>query len=380
MGERLESSKHIPALDGVRGVAILLVFAFHFGGGVQSSNRFIHFTGLAVQAGWSGVTLFFILSGFLITGILWNSKGSEGWWKNFYIRRLLRISPLYYLSLLIVVCGAFWEGNGRLALAHIWVYALYLQNIPPFSVATINLGSPFLLFHFWSLAVEEQFYLLWPLLLVKARSTRQVQGLCGILFAGSLFFRLYGVHAGMPLGELAVLLPARMGELALGGFLAMAYLGAEWKILERLAIWVAAASFTGFILLAIALHTSVLVTSEELVLGVALASIFWAAFIVLALGGKSVSRAMSVGWLRWVGKISYGVYVYHVLLSELIRDLADKIAPHADRTQAAAMHGVIAVIVVFPLAWASFRFFESPIMQLKKKLHDGTGSAMRPAS
>ncbi len=147
------STNHLPALDGVRGVAVLMVFLVHYGGGAKSSNFLLHTVGVSVQAGWSGVTFFFILSGFLISGILWDSRKEPHFWRNFYMRRTLRIFPVYYASLLLVLITAVIAGNARFALTHIYVYALYLQNMPlPFNAK--NLGSPLEMSHFWSLAVR----------------------------------------------------------------------------------------------------------------------------------------------------------------------------------------------------------------------------------
>src|SRR5579862_4256705 len=98
--------KHFPALDGLRGVAILTVFLLHYGGGAQSSNPLLSAAGELIKAGWSGVTLFFVLSGFLISGILWDARHTQGWWRNFYMRRTLRIFPLYYGALLLVLLTA----------------------------------------------------------------------------------------------------------------------------------------------------------------------------------------------------------------------------------------------------------------------------------
>ena len=181
MGADLKSGKHLPALDGVRGLAVLIVLAYHTGGGV--ARRIVRMRlvrgirRVALKAGWSGVTLFFLLSGFLITGILWDSKGAAHWWRNFYVRRILRISPLYYGSLLLVMVVAFrathnfWAGTRGL-----WIYALYLQNIP----WVVDMGAglrPLQLNHFWSLAVEEQFYLIWLLLLRRIGTMAQVKHL-----------------------------------------------------------------------------------------------------------------------------------------------------------------------------------------------------------
>src|ERR1700691_6305962 len=89
------SPRRDPALDGLRGLAVLMVFVFHYGGGLQSSHLALRMLGYVTQAGWTGVVLFFALSGFLITGSLWDSLGSRHLLRNFYVRRALRILPLY---------------------------------------------------------------------------------------------------------------------------------------------------------------------------------------------------------------------------------------------------------------------------------------------
>src|SRR5262245_30496387 len=179
-----ESNSHIPALDGLRGLAILLVLLVHTyypAGGIarhQSTldRACLHVCGL----GWCGVDLFFALSGFLITGILLQAKGGEDALRNFYLRRALRIFPLYYLVVLarlfILPGRAFdpWESTS---------YLLYFSNfwrsahlaVTPFD----NFVGPT-----WSLAVEEQFYLLWPLL-VFLLSRRSLLILCVVLLGAA---------------------------------------------------------------------------------------------------------------------------------------------------------------------------------------------------
>lgn len=85
--------RHLPALDGLRGTAVLLVVAYHTMADTQSSHRLVHAMGVGFSAGWSGVSLFFVLSGFLITGILWDNRDTSHWRRNFYARRILRIFP-----------------------------------------------------------------------------------------------------------------------------------------------------------------------------------------------------------------------------------------------------------------------------------------------
>ena len=96
-----------PALDGLRGIAVLMVFLFHYGGGLKSPHLAVRLLGYLTAAGWTGVVLFFTLSGFLITGSLWDSRGNPHWFRNFYARRFLRIFPLYYTALVLSAIGLF---------------------------------------------------------------------------------------------------------------------------------------------------------------------------------------------------------------------------------------------------------------------------------
>ena len=165
---------HIPALDGLRGLAILLVLMIHFcclTGVVPRTTLDVLFLKFA-SIGWCGVNLFFLLSGFLITGILFDTKSSSNRMKNFYARRTLRIFPLYYgvLTLWFLVLPAFnLDGTVRSwpSQQKVWVW-LYAVNW-----GLIWGGHQFgVMEHFWSLAVEEHFYLLWPLVIwFSSRST-----------------------------------------------------------------------------------------------------------------------------------------------------------------------------------------------------------------
>lgn len=155
-----------PSLDGVRGVAILLVLFHQFSQLDTPSNLFGRVVDLALDRGWIGVQLFFVLSGFLITGILVDSRGEPGAWKHFVQRRILRIFPLYFgaLFLFTVVFPRIGVAPPGWADHTVW-YWLFLSN---WTQASQGGALP----HFWSLAVEEQFYLLWPLaaLLLDRRS------------------------------------------------------------------------------------------------------------------------------------------------------------------------------------------------------------------
>jgi peptidoglycan/LPS O-acetylase OafA/YrhL len=365
MAADAKSGKHLPALDGVRGLAVLIVVLYHTGGGAQSSNLGLRIIGNILKAGWSGVTLFFLLSGFLITGILWDSKGTAHWWRNFYTRRILRISPLYYGSLLLVLLAAWVTHEGRAGFAGLWIFALYLQNLP--WIADPGLNSRSLeLGHFWSLAVEEQFYLIWPLLLIRLRTAAQVKYVCLGLFIVSTAFR-YAIWAfnTRPIDYNGFLL-SRAGELALGAYLAMSFRDGSWGRLERVAPWITLASLAGFVAVGIANGTVELIKRSSATSGVMFITIFYAGFMVLAMRDGVIHRAMKAGWLRWVGSISYGIYVFHILFVPFYSWLGERLAPHAGRVEGIALKGVITWILTTLIAWASFRFFESPILRLRK--------------
>src|ERR1700739_147791 len=122
----MSQTSRIKSLDGLRGIAIALVICYHLGGGAQSQLLIVRSVGTINKFGWTGVTLFFVLSGFLITGILWDGMPQKGWWTDFLRRRALRIFPLYYASLVIVVITGAVSGEFRRTLLHLWPYALYL--------------------------------------------------------------------------------------------------------------------------------------------------------------------------------------------------------------------------------------------------------------
>ncbi len=164
-----EKRRHIPELDGVRGVAVILVLMLH---GFAWSMETEKWTGLArwvelaTRPGWMGVDLFFVLSGFLITGILLDSAGKPHYFRNFYARRALRILPLYYgFLILIAICY-------RGAHDYVFLSAFYLSNMAPILGVAVYYGP------LWSLSVEEHFYLLWPWLISRLK-TRHIWVLAG---------------------------------------------------------------------------------------------------------------------------------------------------------------------------------------------------------
>ena len=366
---RSTSLRHIPALDGLRGFAILLVFIFHYGGGSSSPNPLLHFVGLVRVGLWIGVPLFFVLSGYLITGILWVSFSDPNWWRNFYIRRSLRIFPLYYLSLAIIGITALAFGDVRQFFRHIWPFTLYLQNLP-FAFTMADLGSPARGDIYWSLAVEEHFYLVWPFLLFTARTLRRARLYCVGIFLLSFAFRIYGTS---PAHEV-VFVPgntlSRVGELAIGAYLALLAQDSQaiWDGVTRRAPVVALITLVGYIALGSYTGTLAPVSRGMIVVGMPCVGILFGAVLVLCMRqGTWMERCAEAKWLRSLGKISYGVYIYHALAMPLAAMASRLVFPESAHNALLGSRFIFGAVFSIGFALISFRYFESPFLALKDR-------------
>ncbi len=309
---------HILALDGLRGVAILLVVACHF-----VSNLRITADGWAwplvafAHAGWAGVDLFFVLSGFLITGILIDARGSNSYFKAFYARRALRILPAYYgflfvifvvLPLLHISAG----DNAMLARQHQGWYWLHLTNVM-MALDELSGYGPYPSTLFWSLAVEEQFYFIWPAV-VAVCSTNTLRKVCigGIL--GCILLRIIGGLSGVPGSALSVIPITRGDTLFVGGLLAIEY---RRGALGRYARFAKVAGLVAVLLLLT--FTGVYGQLDYLDRG----TVMFGSIAIMVLGAAAVmtgitspkesrgSSALRSGVLRFFGRYSYAIYIVH---------------------------------------------------------------------
>jgi peptidoglycan/LPS O-acetylase OafA/YrhL len=156
-------------LDGIRAIAIILVFTVHYMG---FRTRFI---------GWTGVLVFFVLSGFLITGILYDNRSEPNRFRNFYVRRTLRIFPLFYFAWILLAAAALFLGTRWRPIQFLWLaylgnYARFIagSQLPDHIFTLKGPRLPLEIGHFWSLAVEEQFYLIWPLIVFRLRERKKL--------------------------------------------------------------------------------------------------------------------------------------------------------------------------------------------------------------
>ncbi|QMV18279.1 acyltransferase family protein [Granulicella sp. 5B5] len=377
--EREKHGKHIPALDGLRGLAILMVLGMHLGGGRHSSFLLIRIIAGAIRIGWSGVTLFFVLSGFLISGILWDSFQKAGWWKRFYYRRSLRIFPLYYLCLIYAALLILVFRPG--VLHDLTIFVFYLQDFPWFYKATSQLHLPLLsIDHFWSLAVEEQFYLVWPFFLFALRKHRKAAIVASLLVVlASLGFRLtmLGIHADQhwvynaPMG--------RAGELAMGAALALILRGPPHEQAQLYRLIPAGLTLASISLLALTIATrGSFETTQDLWLGWGILCLALAFTCVLALCLRPgpLQRLFENRLLRWYGRISYGVYVFHPLVAAACAWLIQMyFSSHEASTALEAFNSVVVIAGTTLLAFISFYTYESYFLRLK----DGLPTANRTA-
>lgn len=361
----------VPALDGLRGLAILAVFLYHYAGGKDNHpHSFLLQTMYAVtKFGWAGVDLFFVLSGFLITGILYDTRHDPHYYKNFYIRRSLRIFPLYYLFLAVmamvgIYVGVHWSASQAL-------FLLYLGYPSALIVPDLIPQTPYLrLTHLWSLSVEEQFYLLWPFLILTLSTSRRILQLCGVLFFVALAMRLLVWSTGwLHEGWAYTFLPFRMDSLALGGALAMLVRGPLREKVMKLA---PAVFITGAAFLALVLFFAPTTDHDApqiWTVGFTLNTLVSGALLLLALRPNGmVQRLFDFRPLRELGKYSYGMYIYHFPLAVLLDPIKPPLiqAMHSE-VLAKIIFVIGSLLVNYVVAKASFEFFESPILNLKSR-------------
>jgi len=367
---------HLRALDGVRGLAILMVLLFHFVAQTTATNRFEVAVNGVLSYGCLGVDLFFVLSGFLITGILYDSSTSAGYFRSFYMRRVLRIFPLYY-GVLAVVFFALplipaLRGSEIAALrdrqAWAWLYGVnvYLAIKGGWVLSYIE--------HFWSLAVEEHFYMVWPLLVwLLARRPRALMGaalaLAAASFGGRVAASLYGVS---PVAT-TVLTPLQLDALCLGGFFAVYLRQPGGEAAARRAILPMGLVAAGWLACDFGLHrfTDFGLEAMRAMRG-GLFRLAFAALLLQALfapASSLVARFFGSRTMVALGKYSYGVYVYHHFLSYYLVvhgtefALARAVGSH---TLAVAIQALMGILASTAVAWLSYELFEKRFLELKR--------------
>lgn len=363
---------HIPQLDGIRGAAIILVLLHHVANSLEYEFRFDSALLDVMQFGWCGVDLFFVLSGFLITGILYESKGKAQYLRNFYFRRTLRIFPLYFMALAVVqILRHTWGQPSLFGYADpIWMWT-YLTNL---YVAVQGFGAFGLVDHFWSLAVEEHFYLVWPFAVLLG-NRRQLMAFAIVLIVIALGARtalaLHESSAEFLQAETAmlyVLTPLRMDSLALGGLVALAARGSGGiTSLVPVARIVLCVALT--ILCLITVLTGGFDHGHPLLqtIGLSMLAVAFGAILILTVGAVFLARVFAHRSLRWFGKYSYGMYVWHPIIFILVwhSDFGRELRGGNSAIQIVGST-VVALSITFIVTLMSFHFWEKKFLSLKR--------------
>lgn len=359
------SSRHVPALDGLRAFAILSVLAHDFNLLEDPASKLEALLGWALNAGWLGVQLFFVLSGYLITGILIDTRRANNYWRAFLGRRALRIFPLYYAVLLAAFVVAPLVGHRLSGAEHqIWFWTYLANWAEPF-------GRSVSIFpHFWSLAIEEQFYFFWPLV-VRRTSAKSLAAVCGGLVVVAVVSRL--LIRPMEAGETAAYMftVCRVDALALGGLAALAVRN------ERLCALVRDRR-TLLRVVAVALLASTIVITRGAgrvsfgtqAYGYTLFALVFAYVVVdvvLARDDDTFARFLSLGALGAIGRYSYGMYVFHTPAHQLVGMRALVALGKEPTIPFALAYFVVMTVLTFALAYASFHLLEKHFLALKRR-------------
>lgn len=359
------SAARIPVLDGIRGVASLLVVIYHY---IAHIGEFpygspMYYVQRVLSAGWTGVDLFFVLSGFLITGILIDVRESASYYRTFYVRRICRLFPLYYTVLLayFALITVFDSQSGLFAnRLPWWPYLFYWQN---FSMAAAQHLGALWLSGTWSLAIEEQFYLALPALVHRVRNLRHLAAIGAGLVITAPLLRL---AISLALSNLEwddinyVLLPTRWDALGVGMLLAILFRtpGARKQLAKWCLPVAAATALSCAAIFALRMEHAFFLSYTSF-------AIFYGSLLVFALtrAESLTARLLGTRPMRQLGNMSYSTYLIHPILLHGAFYLVGRQSPVL-RTWPDLGVVLLALSATLTLSALSFRYIERPILAI----------------
>lgn len=369
--ESMSSHRSLP-LTGIRGYGFLLVFLGHYFSTaitVNRSNSWVNVLFYVQQIGWLAVPAFFVLSGYLIGGNLFRTRNQKGFFKVFYFHRILRVFPPYYLTLLVITCVDLSRG------IHLdykfWSHFLYLQNYMP-GYTDWNQPPNNQLNHLWSLAIEEQFYLTWPLVVWLARDRRTLLKITIVLCALCWTVRLISPLIHLSTMRCYFATPTRVDTILFGVVLALIADTHTFKRLQPYAKY-AALCGTAIWMISFSFHSNDANNYYRLAVEYTIGNFTLLALISAVMEeGSVIARVCSVRWACWLGNMSYGLYVfhytYHVWFLNSLRPRLSQLIPQPFDLFAT---GAIALVCTVALGMISYRFIEQPALTLKKRFKYG---------
>jgi len=370
-----EVLKHVAALDGVRGLAILTVLLHHLlWSSPHTGSRLMDEVVKIRAAGWVGVDLFFALSGFLITGILWDSLHDRHFFQNFYARRILRIFPLYYGVIFILFL--LFHSRSLVDQEPLYLLLAYLQNTPLWWRQRGGKELIDLTGHLWSLAVEEQFYMVWPLVVFWVRDRQRLLWVTAGLSVAALLSRIFLIENGSLLVTTYKLTFCRADSLLGGAWLALIVRGPSKERVLRLAwpVFCLAVAACGLI----AWSNSGFDWENNRSIGLygySVLAIASTALIAMAIQPLSITaRLMDSKYLRFLGKYSYGIYVFHQMISGMLAVMLGRFLQ--ERIHSKAAYHVTSFLLVsgttLVISILSYHFYEKPFLKMKRFFNYGT--------
>ncbi len=369
-GRRSLVQSRYGALNGLRGVALLMVFVNHFGPFVVPETYVVQL--------WTGVSLFFVLSGFLITGILVDAKGSKRYFRDFYIRRSLRIFPLYYgFFILAGVCILLFHLKHD---PYFWWYFPYVANFamihPTQHNPTVFLvfGHPIALGALWTLCVEEQFYLIWPLLIWLLPTRRAAMRFSAGAIALTVIVRVsVYLHDPTAVAEthfLYWMTYAHCDALFLGAWMALWLREAKLTLTDTRRIsWSLIVGGMTILLCGYFLFGRRWPNNEVNPLlctyGYTVIDLVAFGFLLLAIDNRTqLNRWLRNEQLANLGIISYGFYFFHAMLLSNLRAFNSL---YVQRYHLSVVFVILIFAGVYGLAKFSYRYYEAPFLQLKDR-------------
>ncbi len=374
----------LPELDGIRGMAILLIIVMHFSTyepkHISAANvGFLFFT----RIGWTGVDLFFVLSGFLITRILLSTKHSTHYFKSFYIRRALRILPIYYLAVFLFfdcllplthmtsppLLASVLGPNPPGGLEQLW-YWFHVSNWQsawgPYAYSPIG--------HFWSLAIEEQFYFVWPLVVLLC-SESSLMSVCTVLIFVSAGLRYLPVFQAIQVTHTEYiyrLTPFRVEPLLFGAILAIAE--AKRLLRDTARLWGPLLFTIGCIGVAGAVFLAKSARNNSVPMSTfGFSAISITCFSVVLYGIRNTgsarlgSRILRSSLLTQCGKYSYAMYIFNTPLHYLVSRTLFRFVPYSDGAVASTFSVLLGIGLSYAAARCSWVLIEQRFLRLKDR-------------
>lgn len=352
-------NSYIFGLDGLRAFSVLAVVAGH--------------ASIPKAPASLGVTVFFFISGFLITGLLLReASANHGQFniKNFYIRRYLRLAPELTLYVAVSVIGSVLIYGPRRSIDVLGSLFYFMNYVDIFSPS--DPPGPFRLGHLWSLSVEEHFYLTWPLLLSACvGSRRRVILLCAVLIVVPIAIRSVALQIGLPIAYLRLASECRIDSIAFGCLFAAAmhYYPSLMRTLTWSGHWIGAVglalvilfTFGGLINLRGSAHEILVYTGQ----GVGLTFLF--AYLYASGSGSWLLTLLEYSPLRFIGQVSYGFYLWHFMSLYLVAMAFGYASPHELPIVLKVLCAVLGGLLGVVLGWISLKIALRPVRHLRQR-------------